>query len=106
MEKKYIRFLIFITALVVGLVIGMLVHPAHAQPFCAERSTVLAGLEKKYQEEPIHMGLASNGYVMEVLVSPSRSFTIIMTRPNGLSCVMAAGEAWENVPLKDKGQGT
>ena len=67
MEKKYIRFLIFITALVMGMVIGMLVRPAHAQPFCAERSTVLASLEKKYQEEPISMGLASNGGVIEVI---------------------------------------
>ena len=106
MEKKYIRFLIFITAIVVGIVIGMLVRPAHAQPVCALRDTVLAGLEKRYKEEPVAMGLASNGMVIEVLASPSGSFTIILTQTSGMSCVMADGEAWENVPLKDKGQGT
>ena len=106
MEKKYTRFLIFITAFVIGLVIGMLVRPANAQPFCAPRTTVLAALEKTYKEEPVAIGLASNGVVIEVLVSPSGSFTIIVTRTSGVSCVMAAGEAWENVPLKDKGQGT
>ena len=106
MEKKWIKFLIFITALVMGMVIGMLIRPAHAQPVCALRDTVLAGLEKTYKEEPVAIGLASNGGVIEVIVSPSGSFTIILTRTNGISCVMAAGEAWENIPFKDKGQGT
>jgi hypothetical protein len=38
--------------------------------------------------------------VFEVLASPSGSFTIILTQPNGLSCVMAAGENWENLPKR------
>ncbi len=52
------------------------------------------------------MGLASNGAVIEVLASPSGSFTIILTQPNGLSCVMAAGENWENLPKRLAGAHT
>ena len=67
---------------------------------CGERSTVVASLEKTYSETPVSMGLASNGAVIEILASPSGSFTIILTRPNGLSCVMAAGESWEDLPKR------
>jgi hypothetical protein len=44
------------------------------------------------------MGLVSNGAVLEVLTSDKGSWTIIVTRPDGTSCVVAAGEAWENLP--------
>ena len=67
---------------------------------CAERRAVVENLEQTYSEAPVSMGLASNGAVIEVLASPSGSFTIILTQPNGLSCVMAAGENWEDLPKR------
>lgn len=70
------------------------------------RGRVLFQLENRYQEEPVHMGLASNGSVLEVLASPSGSWTIIITRPSGLSCIMAAGENWEDSPISVPGKGT
>ena len=73
---------------------------AAAQTMCGERSTVIASLEKTYSEVPVSMGLASNGAVIEIIASESGSFTIILTRPNGLSCVMAAGESWEDLPKR------
>lgn len=73
---------------------------------CGERRAVVANLEKTYSEAPVSIGLASNGSVIEVLASPSGSFTIILTQPNGLSCVMAAGENWENLPKRLAGAHT
>ncbi len=73
---------------------------------CGERRTVVANLEKTYSEAPVSIGLASNGAVIEVLASPSGSFTIILTRPNGLSCVMTAGENRENLPKRLAGAHT
>lgn len=70
---------------------------AIGQTMCGQRGTVVGSLEKNYSEVPVSMGLAVNGSVIEVLASPSGSFTIIMTRPSGLSCIMAAGEKWEDV---------
>ena len=80
--------------------------PAQAQAMCGERRAVVANLEKAYSEAPVSIGLASNGAVIEVLASPSGSFTIILTQPNGLSCVMAAGENWENLPKRLAGTHT
>ena len=92
----------FLTAMLGALLIGWgaFSSSAQAQKICGEHSTVVASLEKTYSETPVSMGLASNGAVIEILASPSGSFTIILTRPNGLSCVMAAGENWEDLPKR------
>ena len=70
---------------------------------CGRRDEVVATVERIYGEVPAAMGLASNGAVIEVLVSDTGSFTMILTRPDGISCLMAAGENWENLPTKRKG---
>ena len=73
---------------------------------CGERNVVIASLEKTYSEVPASMGLENTGGVIEVLAAPDGSFTILITRPNGLSCIMAAGENWENVPKQQAGPKT
>ncbi len=73
---------------------------------CGERRAIVANLEKTYSEAPVSIGLASNGSVIEVLASPSGSFTIILTQPDGFSCVMAAGENWKNLPKRLAGAHT
>ena len=92
-----------ITGLFLGaLLIGWSALPgaAEAQMVCGERSVMVDGLLKNYAEAPVSIGLASNGAVIEVFASPDRSWTIVMTRPNGLSCVVAAGEGWEDLPTQ------
>lgn len=71
--------------------------PAWAQP-CDGHEDVVAGLKTIYGEEPKGMGLERSGAVIELLVSPDRTFTILLTRPDGESCVMAAGKNWEDYP--------
>ena len=104
MREKHVKVIgivaWLIAAFLAGFLFGSEVHAA--EPLCVQRKTALKSLEKTFSEEPVSMGLASNGSVIEVLASPSGSFTIILTLPNGLSCVMASGENWENLPLKSK----
>ena len=65
---------------------------------CGKRDELLGHLFGKYNEEPVAMGLATNGSVVEVLASHAGdSFTIVYTTPNGLTCMMAAGSNWETV---------
>ncbi|MEC9345168.1 MAG: hypothetical protein VYB54_03005 [Pseudomonadota bacterium] len=71
---------------------------AMAQMACTARPDVLGKLARTYSEAPVAMGLAANGAIIEVLSSKEgQSWTIILTRPDGLSCVMAAGESWQPV---------
>ncbi len=44
------------------------------------------------------MGLASSGGVVEVLTNEKgSSWSIIVTMPSGVTCLVAAGEGWEAV---------
>ena len=78
--------------------------PSQAHAMCGDRKAVLDNLEGTYSEVPKDRGLAINGSVIEVLVSPSGSFTILYTMPNGLACVMTAGESWGPVKKKTPGE--
>ena len=72
---------------------------AAAQTLCTnERTAVIEQLKSRYQEIPTAMGLASDGSVLEILASKLGSWTILVTRPNGLACVVATGDAWEHFP--------
>jgi len=66
---------------------------------CSTRANVIKHLANKYSESPVAVGLAENGGVIEVLTSSKGgTWTIIITMPDGTSCMVAAGEAWEQLP--------
>lgn len=80
--------------------------PAAAQTqACSSRMEVLKHLSSEYSEAPVAMGLANNGGVVEILSSKAgQSWTIILTLPNGVSCLIAAGENWEAIPAVALGE--
>ena len=71
---------------------------------CESREAVLNFLSSKYAEARIAMGVSKDGSVVEILTSgPGSTFTIIVTMPNGLTCMVAAGDNWENLaPLRQQ----
>jgi hypothetical protein len=81
------------------------VTDASAQNVCFERTALIKHLSGKFEEAPVAAGLAANGNVLEVFSSPDGiTWTIVLTQPNGATCVMASGEAWMGIkkPKKDK----
>ena len=71
---------------------------------CADRGQALNHLAVKYAEAPVAMGLASNGSVLEILTSRSgESWSILVTMPNGMTCLIASGENWEKVAPQTAG---
>ncbi len=102
--------------LVVGLVVFFIVSgvaswvafpsAVQAQAVCGERIALVEKLKAGFNEAPRSMGLANNGHMVEVFASPKGSWTIIVTQPNGLACLLAAGENWEDLPRKKKSIGT
>ncbi len=86
-------------ALVLGSLALFVSSQASAQLACGDRAEVLQHLSEKYQEAPVALGLSSSGGVLEVLSSSvSGSWTILITMPNGTSCMVAAGENWQALP--------
>lgn len=63
---------------------------------CAPRDMVLSRLAEKYKESRQSMGLGTNNQVMELFASDETgSWTILVTMPNGMTCLVASGQAFE-----------
>ena len=91
-------------SIIAGLVLSVVAGSGTAvaaqpnQTRCTDRSSALSHLSKAYQEQPVAIGLASSGGVLEVLTDDKgSSWSIIVTKPTGVSCLVAAGEGWEAV---------
>ncbi len=90
-----------ILAIAMLLVIWATFDPAAAQTACTTRSEIGERLACDYAETPVAAGLASSGAVIEVFTSGDGStWTIVVTRPEGTSCLVATGEAWMTLPIK------
>ncbi|UUV43237.1 hypothetical protein RCCWILLIS_65 [Rhodobacter phage RcCWillis] len=65
---------------------------------CAPREQVVQRLAEKYGETRQSIGLGSNNSVMEVFANlEGGSWTITVTMTNGMTCLVAAGEAFQNL---------
>ncbi len=94
-----------------ALIFGMtalappLAAPATAQTLCAPREAIIERLSTTFGEIKIGVGLQGQTAIYEVWTSETTgSWTILQTRPNGVTCIMAAGEIWrtsDKVPLPD-----
>ena len=85
------------------LVASLAYQPASAEqqpdPICVKRTDLLKQLSSKFNEAPVAMGLTDSGSVLEVYsTGDGATWTIALTAPNGLTCLVATGEGWENVP--------
>ncbi len=96
-----LRSMIFILGVTL---VGLQASPASAEQVCGERTKLMTSLGENYAEAPVAMGLTSAGAVIEVLTSPTGSWTFLVTHPNGLTCMVASGENWETLPMKIAGR--
>jgi len=65
-------------------------------PACGLRARVLDRLAQRYGETRRGIGLAANNTVMEVFASADTgSWSITVTLPDGVTCLMASGQGFE-----------
>lgn len=65
---------------------------------CGPREMVIERLAEGYGETRQSMGLGANNAVIEVFASSETgTWTITVTRPNGLTCLVASGQAFEEL---------
>lgn len=77
--------------------------PAAAQVTrnCADRDHVVTRLAERFGETRQSIGLGANNQVMEVYASlETGTWTITVTMPSGMTCLIAAGQAYE--PLTEE----
>ncbi len=69
--------------------------PAHAQSAALPRADVVEQLDAQYAEAQTAVGVTQSGGVVEVFASKDGStWTLVLTKPDGTSRVIAAGETW------------
>lgn len=89
---------------------GLVMTPsaeAETRQTCAAREAVVQKLHDRFGEELRSLGLHQTDGIVEIYSSASTgTWTILMTRPDGMSCLIAAGQLWEQdaKPLEKPGQ--
>lgn len=77
--------------------LALSVHSAAAQaPSCGPHEAVVKSLAEQYREKVQSVGMIDSNTVLEVYVSDAGTWTIIVTDTAGKSCVLSAGEGWDN----------
>ncbi len=93
-EKNDAPFLTAAAALAALLVC----QSASAQGACDRRERVLGLLAEKYQETPVAVGVTTQGSLVEVLSDDAgKTWTIVVTSPQGISCLLLTGEGWKKL---------
>lgn len=71
---------------------------AHAQVSCGPCDVIVARLGQLFQEHQVGYGLIGEVAVVEIYVSTAGTWTVLMTDLSGRTCIMGAGDGWENTP--------
>lgn len=86
---------LFMAAVVVAMMIS---GPAWGQQACADRGQLLSILGRDFGEQPALRAIDAAGRVIEILVGPSGSWSMLVTHPGGPTCLAGSGEAFELAP--------
>ena len=76
---------------------------AAAASRCAPHDDIVKVLNKKYQESRHALAVISATAVMEIFLSPEGTWTMLVTNTQGISCITASGEAWQDVKVEVAG---
>ncbi len=96
---KYVAKLIMYSTALLALAVFLVSSPAVAQVSCGQRDKIVEWLAVEYKEAPIATGVTSKGRLIEVLSThDGDTWTVIVTSPDGDSCVIAGGQGWRAKP--------
>ncbi|MGB1234350.1 MAG: hypothetical protein ACPG5U_01295 [Planktomarina sp.] len=69
---------------------------------CANRDVLLSAISTKYGETRRSIALGQNNSVIEVFASnDTGTWTITVTTPAGMMCMVASGQAYEQIAVTD-----
>jgi hypothetical protein len=66
------------------------------QEACAPRDEIVQKLSSDFSESQQAVGVVNDKAVLEVFVSGNGTWTIIATGTDGMSCVVSAGQDWDD----------
>ena len=86
-------------ALIAVLALTLSTLPGQAQSVpCGSGGGLIAHLEKEWGEVPAAVSLDEAGRMVRILANPETgTWSLLITRPGGLTCLVHSGTAWELV---------
>lgn len=87
----------------IGFIAGLALlgsSPATGQGLCGSHEDIVKKLASGFKEVRAGWGLAGNNGLVELYVSETGGWSVLITRPNGLTCMVASGQDWEIVEPK------
>jgi hypothetical protein len=68
-----------------------------APVYCGPRQAMLTKLANSLHQQPSSVALTNDGQLLEVVKSETNlAWAILITSPQGLSCIIAAGDNWQS----------
>ncbi len=87
-----------ISSLIAASVLFLSATSANDQQVCAPRDRAVMQLEKQFEEKASGRGFTVNGKRMiELFISEKGSWTMLISDPQGRSCIVASGEYWQGI---------
>ncbi len=85
-----------------GVALVLIPTAAAAQEICDERAGILEVLAERHGETPVAMGIDTAGNLVEVLASKQGTWTFLITKPGGETCLAGTGDGWRRLrPTKE-----
>ena len=67
--------------------------------FCGDHTEITSRLGKTYGESRAGFGLLDDGRMVEIFTSQQGTWSLLVTAPSGVTCLVASGEAWQIPPV-------
>lgn len=66
---------------------------------CGDPDALAAKLAEKYDERAVAFGIGLDGSLLQIFAAPDgETYTVVVQRPDGDACAVAAGENWTDIP--------
>ena len=86
----------YVTLAIAVFVIAFSVEQSQSA-VCMNHKSLVQFLGDRYAEAPRALGLVEDRGLVEVFVSDNGTWTIVMTTAQGIACILAAGDEWEEM---------
>ncbi|PIV73598.1 MAG: hypothetical protein COW55_12385 [Rhodobacteraceae bacterium CG17_big_fil_post_rev_8_21_14_2_50_65_11] len=93
-----------LTGLATLLFLVTLSEAQTARSICGERDRIVATLTGHFGETARSWGMGPRGRIIEVFASTDTgTWTITVTAPDGTTCLVASGNAWQDLAQPPRG---
>ena len=72
---------------------------------CAPRAALVERLSAEFGETPIASGIDGGGQLLEILTSPSGTWTLLIVIPGKTACIIGSGDGWREYEPTVPGRG-